>query len=243
MRREAILAIDMLRGFLEEGFPLYCGEKVRAIIPNVVDLLRSKVAQGSKIIFVCDNHLPDDIEFKVFPPHCISGAKIAGVKPSGTMPHAFILILGDTAEATLAFDRNMPADVPRIALVDTFRDEPEESIIVAKAMAGRLQGVRLDTPAERGRVTPDLVKETRVRLNLAGFSDVKILVSGGLDPQRIKLFIEENAPVDFFGVGSYISGAKPVDFTADLHEIEGKPVTKRGRIPGITPNTRLKRIL
>lgn len=81
MRREAILAIDMLRGFLEEGFPLYCGEKARAIIPNVVDLLRSKVAQGSKIIFICDNHLPDDIEFKVFPPHCISGTEEAEIIP------------------------------------------------------------------------------------------------------------------------------------------------------------------
>ena len=38
-------------------------------------------------------------------------------------------------------------------------------------------------------------------------------------------------------------GAKPIDFTADLHEVEGKPIAKRGRIPGITPNPRLKRVL
>jgi nicotinate phosphoribosyltransferase len=49
--------------------------------------------------------------------------------------------------------------------------------------------------------------------------------------------------VDSFGVGSYITGAKPLDITADLHEIAGKPIAKRGRIPGITPNPRLKRIL
>jgi len=35
----------------------------------------------------------------------------------------------------------------------------------------------------------------------------------------------------------------PIDFTADLHEIEGKPIAKRGRIPGITPNPRLKRVM
>lgn len=173
----------------------------------------------------------------------ISGAKLAGIQPAGTMPHALIIIMGDTTTATKAFDKHMPPEVPRIALVDTFKDEPEESIIVAQALGGKLQGVRLDTPGERGRVTADLVKETRARLDLAGFKEVKIFVSGGLDPERIRYFIEEGAPVDFFGVGSYISGARPIDFTADLHAIEGKPIAKRGRIPGITPNPRLKRIL
>jgi nicotinate phosphoribosyltransferase len=151
--------------------------------------------------------------------------------------------MGDTVTATLAFDKHMPPEVARIALVDTFKDEPEDSIIVAQAMEGHLQGVRLDTPPERGRVTADLVKETRARLDLAGFKEVKIFVSGGIDLERIRYFIENRAPVDAFGVGSYISGAKPIDFTADLHEVEGKPVAKRGRIPGITPNPRLKRVM
>jgi len=173
----------------------------------------------------------------------VAGAKIAGIEASGTMPHALILILGDTAKATLAFDKHMPPEVPRISLVDTFRDEAEESVIVAQALGGRLQGVRLDTPAERGRVTADLVKEVRARLDLAGFKEVTIFVSGGLDPERIRHFVENGAPVDGFGVGSYISGARPIDFTADLHEIEGKPIAKRGRIPGITPNPRLKRTI
>ncbi|RLE35846.1 nicotinate phosphoribosyltransferase, partial [Candidatus Acetothermia bacterium] len=56
-------------------------------------------------------------------------------------------------------------------------------------------------------------------------------------------FRAKDAPVDAFGVGSAISGAPPIDFTADIKEIEGRPVAKRGRIPGITPNPRLKRIM
>ncbi len=173
----------------------------------------------------------------------VSGARLAGIQPSGTMPHALVIIVGDTARATLLFDKHMPDDVPRISLVDTFRDEPEESVIVARALGGKLQGVRLDTPSERGGVTADLVKETRARLDLAGFQNVKIFVSGGINPERINNLLDEGAPVDFFGAGSYISGAKPIDFTADLHEIEGKAIAKRGRIPGITPGTRLKRVL
>jgi nicotinate phosphoribosyltransferase len=173
----------------------------------------------------------------------IVGARLAGVEASGTMPHALIIIVGDTVQATMLFDKHMPPEVPRVSLVDTFKDEAEESLRVAGALREKLQSVRLDTPGERGRVTADLVKEVRARLDLAGFKHVNIFVSGGLDPERITYFLERGAPVDGFGVGSYISGARPIDFTADLHEVEGKPIAKRGRIPGITPNPKLKRVL
>jgi nicotinate phosphoribosyltransferase len=114
---------------------------------------------------------------------------------------------------------------------------------VAQALGERLQSVRLDTPGERGGVTPDLVKEVRARLDQAGFEQVNIFASGGFDPERIARFLESGAPVNGFGVGSYISRAKPIDFTADLHEVGGQPIAKRGRIPGITPSPRLKRVI
>jgi nicotinate phosphoribosyltransferase len=173
----------------------------------------------------------------------IAGAKLAGTEPAGSMPHTMILIMGDTVKATLAFDKYMPAKVPRISLVDTFKDEVEESLRVAQALGDKLDSVRLDTPRERGWVTPELIKELRVRLDLAGSNKVDILVSGGVNLERIAYLVDNGAPVDAFGVGSYISGAKPIDFTADLHEVEGKPIAKRGRIPGITPNPRLKRVM
>ena len=171
------------------------------------------------------------------------GARLAGVPSAGTMPHAMILCFGDTVRAALAFDKHMPPDVPRIVLVDTFHDEPEESLQVAEALGDRLQGVRLDTPSERGGVTPDLVKEARARLDLAGFRHVQLFVSGGVTVDRIREFLAEGAPVDSFGVGSYISGARPIDFTADIKEVEGRPVAKRGRIPGIIVNPRLQRVI
>ncbi len=211
-----------------------------------------EAAQGIPIISFGVRHIHPTIvgimDYSVIVGGCvgcssIAGAELAGISPTGTIPHALIIIMGDTAKATLAFDKHMPPEVTRIALVDTFKDEPEESVIVAKAMEGRLQGVRLDTPAERGGVTADLVKETRAWLDLEGFKEVKIFVSGGLDPERIRYFVENGAPVDAFGVGSYISGTKPIDFTADLHEVEGKPIAKRGRLPGITSNPRLKRVM
>jgi nicotinate phosphoribosyltransferase len=169
-----------------------------------------------------------------------AGARLAGLAPTGTMPHSLVLIFGDTVEAALAFDRHVAPDVPRIVLVDTFKDEAEEALRVAHALGDRLYGVRLDTPSERGRVTADLVHEVRARLDQAGFGHVKITVSGGLTPERIGYFKEAGAPVDSYAVGSYISGATPIDFTGDIKEIEGQPIAKRGRIPGLTDSPRLK---
>lgn len=77
----AVLVVDMLRGFLEEGYPLYIGAGPRQIIPNIQKLLDKEVSKGSNIIFLCDNHDPDDQEFEMFPPHCIAGTAEAEVIP------------------------------------------------------------------------------------------------------------------------------------------------------------------
>jgi len=168
-----------------------------------------------------------------------AGARLAGLAPTGTMPHSLVLIFGDTVEAALAFDRHVPPDVPRIVLVDTFKDEAEEALRVAHALGDRLYGIRLDTPSERGRVTAELVTEVRARLDQADFHHVRITVSGGVDPDRIRYFKDAGAPVDSYAVGSYISGATPIDFTGDIKEIDGHPIAKRGRIPGLTDSPRL----
>ena len=171
-----------------------------------------------------------------------AGARLAGLAPTGTMPHSLVLIFGDTVEAALAFDRHLGADVARIVLVDTFKDEAEEALRVAHALGDKLYGIRLDTPSERGRVTADLVHEVRARLDQEGYQHVRIVVSGGLNPDRIGYFKEAAAPVDSYAVGSYISGASPIDFTGDIKEIDGRPIAKRGRIPGITDSPRLKAV-
>ncbi len=210
-----------------------------------------QAAAGIPIISFGARHVHPDVaarmEYAAIVGGCVgcattAGAELAGLEASGTIPHAMILIFDDTVKATLAFDRHIDPKIKRIALVDTFKDEAEESLRVAEALGPKLWAVRLDTPAERGRVTPDLVKEVRARLDQAGYEQVKIVVSGGIDVTRIRQFIEQGAPVDVFGVGSYISGASPIDFTADIKAVEGRPLAKRGRIPGPTPNPRLKKV-
>jgi len=171
-----------------------------------------------------------------------AGAELAGMEPSGTIPHALILSMGDTVAATAAFDRHIDPAVNRIALVDTYGDEADESVRCAAALGERLWGVRLDTPSELGGVTPELVGRVRRALDQDGHGHVRIVVSGGMTPERMGAFLAAGAPVDAFGVGSVISGAAPIDFTADLKEVDGRPVAKRGRRPGRTENARLQRL-
>lgn len=191
--------------------------------------------------------ITDSLDYAAIVGGCVgastpAGARLAGLAPTGTMPHSLVLIFGDTVKAAEAFDRHLSGDVPRIVLIDTFKDEAEEALRVANALGDKLYGIRLDTPSERGRVTADLVLEVRARLDQAGYQHVRIIVSGGLSPDRIRYFKDAGAPVDSFAVGSYISGATPIDFTGDLKEIDGKPIAKRGRIPGRTDSPRLQRI-
>lgn len=171
---------------------------------------------------------------------CILGAKLMGLEPSGTIPHAFFLVVGDTVTGAKAYHDIMPPESPRTILVDTFKDEVEESLRLGEALGTALEGIRLDTPSERGGVTPDLVKEVRAKLDIAGYHHVKIFISGGLDVERIKLL--SAAGGDAFGVGSYISAARPIDMTMDIKEVNGQPVAKRGRIPGIVENKSLQRV-
>jgi nicotinate phosphoribosyltransferase len=174
---------------------------------------------------------------------CVLGAKLYNKQPKGTMPHAFIIILNDTLEAAKIYDQFVEQDLPRIVLVDTFKDEVEEAIRIAKyfkEIGKSLYAIRLDTPRERGRVTPELVREVRAKLDLEGFKDVKIVVSGGLDPERIRILNQAGA--DIFGVGSYIATYNKIQMTMDLKMVDNKPITKRGRIPGKTYNPKLKQI-
>ena len=164
------------------------------------------------------------------------------IAPVGTMPHSLVLIYGDTVEAALAFDRNIESEVPRIVLVDTFRDESEESARVAAALGSKLGGVRLDRASELGGVTPALVAEVRAALDAAGATAAQIVISGGLSLERIAEFKAAGSRVDTYAVGSAISGVRPIDFTADIHEIDGQPIGKRGRPSGTTTSPRHREV-
>jgi nicotinate phosphoribosyltransferase len=159
----------------------------------------------------------------------VASAELMGEKPVGTMPHAIVLLMGDTVKAAEAFDEVIDAEVPRVVLIDTFQDEKFEAVRVAEALGDHLHGVRLDTPSSRRGNFRMLLEEVRWELDLRGFSHVKLYVSGGLGLEDV---LELSAVVDSFGVGTRISSAATLDFSMDVVEVEATAIAKRGKHSG-----------
>lgn len=181
-------------------------------------------------------------------------ASLVGKKGVGTIPHALIAAFkGDTVKATKAFVKHVDPSIDLIALVDYDNDSVGTAIAIAKVMEGRLWGVRLDTGenmvdkslfSQMGTFRPtgvnaQLVWNVRNALDSEGFGDVKIVVSGGFDADRIRQFEEDGVPVDVYGVGAALYEGR-YDFTADIVAVDGKPQAKAGR--GIRENPRLMKV-
>jgi len=101
-----------------------------------------------------------------------------GLKPQGTMPHAFIITVGDQRKAWRIFADVFGGKVNVTALADTFDDERNEALMAARELGDKLWGVRLDTPSSRRGNMRDIVEEVRWTLDLNGFKHVKIKCQG-----------------------------------------------------------------
>ena len=76
----------------------------------------------------------------------------------------------------------------------------------------------------------------REKLDEAGFGKVKIVCSGGFDPEKCQVFALAHTPVNIVGTGSYLPEKWSETYaTADIIAYGGKSLVKRGReflIPG-----------
>jgi nicotinate phosphoribosyltransferase len=164
---------------------------------------------------------------------CVLGAELLDLDPTGTMPHALIIVYQDHVKAWKAYDSNVGKEIPRIALTDTYMDEVMESVLAAENI-DNLMGVRLDTPSSRKGNFVRILQEVRWELNQRGFNNVKIFVSGGLDTESVKEL--RDAGADGFGVGGAISNAPAIDFAMDIVAIQRSdkwiPCAKRGKFSG-----------
>lgn len=148
--------------------------------------------------------------------------------PAGTQAHSWIQSFGDELEAFRKFAEFYPDNC--VLLVDTFdtlRSGIPNAIKVAKeleAKGKRLRAIRLDS----GDLAY-LSKKARKMLDDAGLSYVKIVASNQLDENLIKSLDDQNAPIDFFGVGTnLITGQKDaaLDGVYKISMIDGKPTIK-----------------
>ncbi len=147
---------------------------------------------------------------------------------SGTMAHSFVQSYDDELEAFRDFAKGRPEKC--VLLVDTYntlKSGIPNAITVAKEMEKRgdkLLAIRLDS----GDLSY-LAKESRRLLDEAGLDYVKIAASNQLDEFVIKSLLEQQAPIDIFGVGTNLVTGNPdaaLDGVYKLAWSNGKPRIK-----------------
>ena len=151
-----------------------------------------------------------------------------GFDSTGTMAHSWVQAYGNELQAFREFVKIYPTN--GILLVDTFdtlNAGIPNAVKVAKELekqGGKLQGIRLDS----GDLAV-LSKVARKTLDEEGLEYVKIIVSNQLDEYLIRSLLDQNAPIDGFGVGTALvtgKGEGALDGVYKLAHIGNKPTMK-----------------
>lgn len=133
----------------------------------------------------------------------VEAARRHGLRAAGTMAHSFVEAFATEREAFEAF---IADHGPSTLLVDTY--STDEGVRLAIEVIGRRSatgtgfGIRIDSG--------DLVEGARAarrRLDEAGLTDVRIVVSGGVDEHALERFRRTGAPIDLAGIGAQLGVA------------------------------------
>lgn len=134
--------------------------------------------------------------------------KLYGMEVSGTMAHSYVQSFDTELDAFRAYCNTFPNNA--LLLVDsydTLKSGIPNAITAFKELKSRGYtplGIRIDS----GDLAY-LSKQARKMFDEAGLSECKICVSNSLDEYLIKeLIIEQEAPIDLFGVGERLICAK-----------------------------------
>ena len=159
------------------------------------------------------------------------------------VPYALIAASeGDAVRAAQRFAEHVGDGVELLVPADYENDSTRTAVEVARAMAGRLWGVRLATSdylVDRSifpmmgtfpptGVNPQLVWNVRNALDAEGFGEVRIVATGDFGVDRIRRYEEDGVPVDAYGVPVTLFGTR-YGFAADVVSVNGKPQARVGR--------------
>ncbi|MEJ1834872.1 nicotinate phosphoribosyltransferase [Mycoplasmopsis synoviae] len=164
------------------------------------------------------------------------------LEPFGSYPHALIQNFnGDIKAVTKAYYEMFPQENV-ISLIDYHNDVIRDARLSYEAIGDKLWGVRVDTSASMKDhmfdneednpkfygVNVEQIKRLRKALDQMGANNVKITVSSGFTPAKIKEFEDNDTPVDFYGVGQFIFQPRCY-FSADATVLNDQNQAKEGR--------------
>ncbi len=158
----------------------------------------------------------------------VIAAKEFDIKAVGTMAHSYVQSYDNELTAFRKFAESQPDNCTLLVdTYDTLKSGLPNAIKIGKEMekkGEKLNGIRLDS----GDII-SLSKEARKMLDDAGLDYVKIVASNQLDEYMIMKVVENNAPIDIFGVGTRLVTGQPdaaLDGVYKLSMINGNPTLK-----------------
>lgn len=157
----------------------------------------------------------------------VEAARRYGIPVAGTMAHSFIQAHLLELDAFRNFARTMPRSVT--LLIDTYdiaRGARRAAELAKELGTGGVvvDAVRIDS----GDLPSEAMKVRRI-LDNAGCTDIRVLVSGGVDEYEMAKMRTAGAPVDAFCVGTKLSvpeDATALDCAYKLQEYAGRPCRK-----------------
>lgn len=175
--------------------------------------------------------------------------KLYDIPVMGTMAHSWIMAFPTELEAFEAYAKLYPTNaVFLIDTYDTLRSGIKNAIKVGAKLVeqGLNFGVRLDS----GDISY-LTTEVRKELDKAGFTQAKICVSNELTEEIIETLVQQNTPINSWGVGTHmVTGGNEASFTGvyklaarfDKYSGKNEPAMKFSDNPEKNTNPGIKNV-
>lgn len=167
----------------------------------------------------------------------VAAGRALGIAVAGTMAHSYVQAHETEFDAFRAFVDIYP---DAVLLVDTYDTVAGVNNVIALARemgdAFHVTGIRLDS----GDMLA-LSREARRLLDDAGLENLHIYASGGLDEEEIERFVQADAPIDGFGVGTAMgtaADAPSLDMVYKLAAYAGQPRVKTSPGKRVLPGSK-----
>ena len=124
------ITIEFGKAVLEKGI-LHVGD-------NSINAKHEKYDRYGDMWYLWEEGSSETSEWKTTVSNTGISAEKLNLAPKGTIPHAVILIFGDTVKAAIAYDKSIDKEIPRTIIVDPCGDEKTESVILAEKPKDKL---------------------------------------------------------------------------------------------------------
>ncbi|WP_101675379.1 nicotinate phosphoribosyltransferase [Alloalcanivorax mobilis] len=227
---------------LEVRAPIAEGQLLESLLMNYVNLETLLASKAARVVLAAGDAAVMDFGMRRM--HGLEAAwrgvrayRVAGIAGTsnvlgaldfdlpaqGTLAHSYIQAHDSESEAFRRYARDYPGTTLLVDTYDTLAGV-DKVIALVRDEGLKVGAVRIDS----GDLA-ELARAARRRLDAAGLSAIKVVVSGGLDEWKVAALVAAGAPIDGFGVGTEmgsVADAPSLDFAYKLTEYRGRPRLK-----------------